>query len=88
MAATTCLRCPVIEFKKGMRWHHGPDVICPWCGAKLVVEDSDDFERAGGPFVREDRYEMECPVCENAMSVYVCFEPTYDMFPMKVEYGH
>lgn len=75
----------MIEFRKGMRYHTRPDVICPWCGAKLVVEDPDDFD-SSGPMVREERHEMECPVCENAMSVYVTWEPYYDMDARKVEH--
>lgn len=52
------------------------DVECPYCGAALDVDDSDDFEERAR-MERDEDHEMVCPVCDGSMIVHVTWEPTY-----------
>ena len=59
------------------------DFNCPWCGARLSVDDSADFETCD-QWSREETYVGTCPACDGEFEFIVCWEPTYPCEPKKV----
>lgn len=57
-----------------------PDVVCPECGAKWDVEESEDLSQPvieDGKFRRDEDFYMTCPECGEDLVVPVEWDPYY-----------
>ena len=62
---------------------HVVDVICPRCGAFLLVDDPEDFE-SRSPMMRQEEFYSVCPKCGGDFAFRVQWEPEINPYARRV----